>query len=141
MKRKQKLYIVLLVVGLCLVAAALALRDYGLSDSAGGMLTGVGSGLIGLSISQLLLFRQEYKNPALARQNEISRTKHRIAEPCQSSGRGHPAMDRYGGGLAGNRSGCAVVGSAADNRCFCGEEYSGVVFAAQVSTGNVGLYL
>ena len=59
MKRKQKLYIVLLVVGLCLVAAALALRDYGLSDSAGGMLTGVGSGLIGLSISQLLLFRYQ----------------------------------------------------------------------------------
>ena len=77
MKRKQKLYIVLLVVGLCLVTAALALRDYGLSNSAGGMLTGVGSGLIGLSISQLLLFRQEYKNPALARQNEISRNDER----------------------------------------------------------------
>ena len=83
MKRKQKLYIVLLVVGLCLVAAALALRDYGLSDSAGGMLTGVGSCLIGLSISQLLLFRQEYKNPALARQNEISRNDERnIALRC-----------------------------------------------------------
>ena len=59
MKRKQKLYIVLLVVGLCLVTAALALRDYGLSDSAGGMLTGVGSCLIGLSISQLLLLRYQ----------------------------------------------------------------------------------
>lgn len=73
----KKLYIVLLTVGLCLITAALALRGRSLPDHVGGMLTGIGSGLSGLSISQLLLLRQERKNPALARQNEISRNDER----------------------------------------------------------------
>lgn len=73
----KKLYIVLLTVGLCLITAALALRGRSLPDHVGGMLTGIGSGLSGLSISQLLLLRQERKNPALARQNQIGRTDER----------------------------------------------------------------
>ena len=73
----KKLYIVLLTAGLCLITAALALRGRSLPDHAGGMLTGIGSGLSGLSISQLLLLRQERKNPALARQNQIDRTDER----------------------------------------------------------------
>lgn len=77
MKRKQRLYIALLAAGLCLAAAALALRGRGLPDGIGGMLTGVGSGLIGLSVSQLVLLRRERKNPALARQNKISRNDER----------------------------------------------------------------
>lgn len=78
MKRKQiLLYIALLVVGLGLAAAALTLRGRGLSNSIGGMLTGIGSGLIGLSVSQLVMLWQEHRDPALARQNEISRNDER----------------------------------------------------------------
>ena len=77
MKRKETRFVVLLAAGLCLAGAALALREHGIPDGLGGMLTGVGSSLFGLSFAQLLLIRREKKDPALARQNAIPRSDER----------------------------------------------------------------
>lgn len=77
MKRKETRFVVLLAAGVCLAGAALVLQKTGIPDSLGGMLMGLGSGLFGLSAAMLLSVRQERKNPALARQNEISRKDER----------------------------------------------------------------
>ncbi len=72
MKRKQILFTLLLIAGLCLVGAALVLQKHGVPDKIGGMLMGLGSGMFTASAATLLTLRQERKNPAAARQNEIS---------------------------------------------------------------------
>lgn len=72
MKRKQILFTLLLIAGLCLVGAALVLQKHGVPDKTGGMLMGLGSGMFTASAATLLTLRQERKNPAAARQNEIS---------------------------------------------------------------------
>lgn len=77
MRRKETRFVVLLAAGVCLAGAALALQKTGIPDSLGGMLMGLGSGLFGMSAAMLLSVRQERKNPALARQNEISRKDER----------------------------------------------------------------
>ena len=60
MKQKKILYLVLLLLGFCFLLAAWFLPT---SDSMGGMLTGMGSGLFALGISRLLLLRQQAKHP------------------------------------------------------------------------------
>lgn len=77
MKRKQTLFALLLIAGLCLAGASLVLRNTGVPDNIGGMLMGLGSGLSGMSAAMLLFVRQERKNPDLARQNLISRNDER----------------------------------------------------------------
>lgn len=77
MKRKQTLFTLLLIAGLCLAGASLVLRNAGVPDNIGGMLMGLGSGLSGMSAAMLLFVRQERKNPELARQNLISRNDER----------------------------------------------------------------
>ncbi len=69
MKQKKILYLALLLLGFCFLLAAWFLPT---SDSMGGMLTGMGSGLFALGISRLLLLRQQAKHPEQYRQNEIA---------------------------------------------------------------------
>lgn len=69
MKRKKALYLAFFIAGLCILLAALIFPT---SDSMGGMLTGMGSGLLALGISRLLLLRQQAKHPEQYRQNEIA---------------------------------------------------------------------
>ncbi|MCI8479740.1 MAG: hypothetical protein HFG08_02510 [Oscillibacter sp.] len=69
MKQKKILYLALLLLGFCFLLAAWFLPT---SDSMGGMLTGMGSGLLALGISRLLLLRQQAKHPEQYRQNEIA---------------------------------------------------------------------
>ena len=69
MKKKKILYLALLLLGFCFLLAAWFLPT---SDSMGGMLTGMGSGLFALGISRLLLLRQQAKHPEQYRQNEIA---------------------------------------------------------------------
>lgn len=58
-----------MLLGFCFLLAAWFLPT---SDSMGGMLTGMGSGLLALGISRLLLLRQQAKHPEQYRQNEIA---------------------------------------------------------------------
>ena len=69
MKQKKILYLALLLLGFCFLLAAWFLPT---SDSMGGMLTGMGTGLLALGISRLLLLRQQAKHPEQYRQNEIA---------------------------------------------------------------------
>ena len=69
MKQKKILYLALLLLGFCFLLAASFPPP---SDSMGGMLTGMGSGLLALGISRLLLLRQQAKHPEQYRQNEIA---------------------------------------------------------------------
>ena len=69
MKQKKILYLALLLLGFCFLLAAWFLPT---SDSMGGMLTGMGSGLFALGSSRLLLLRQQAKQPEQYRQNEIA---------------------------------------------------------------------
>lgn len=69
MNRKKQVYLVFLIIGLCLLVAALALPT---SHSIGSMLSGVGSLLAALGVSRLLLLRQQAKHPEQYRQNEIA---------------------------------------------------------------------
>lgn len=71
MKRKQVLYTVLLVIGICLLASALVLRRFDITDNLYGMLVGVGSGLFGMGLSNRVMLRWEEKEPELMRQNQI----------------------------------------------------------------------
>lgn len=71
MKGKKALYFALVIVGLCLVAAALILRRADIPDNVGGALMGSGSGLAAMGLAQLLTLRAERKDPVQARKKEI----------------------------------------------------------------------
>ena len=74
MNKKRTLYRTLLILGLGLLAAALALTALlgnALPDTAGGAMVGVSSGLAAMGLANLLMLRQAEKDPRLARQTEI----------------------------------------------------------------------
>ena len=74
MNKKRTLYRTLLILGLGLLAAALALTALlgdALPDTAGGAMVGVSSGLAAMGLANLLMLRQTEKDPRLARQTEI----------------------------------------------------------------------
>lgn len=71
MKGRKTLYLALVIVGLCLVAAALILRRADIPDNVGGALMGSGSGLAAMGLAQLLTLRAERKDPVQARKKEI----------------------------------------------------------------------
>ena len=76
MSRKRVINIVLLVVGV-LGAAAGFILDTAVAKQVSGLLIGVGAGLVGMSLSNLLMLRMEHKNPALTKQAEIERRDER----------------------------------------------------------------
>lgn len=71
MKGKKTLYLALVIVGLCLVVAAMILREAKVPDSVGGALMGSGSGLAAMGLAQLLTLWAERKDPVQARKKEI----------------------------------------------------------------------
>lgn len=71
MKGKNMLYAALIAAGLCLIGAALILREVHIPDSVGGALMGSGSGLAAMGLAQLLTLRAERKDPVQARRKEI----------------------------------------------------------------------
>ena len=74
MNKKKTLYRTLLILGLGLLAAALALTALlgnRLPDTAGGAMVGVSSGLAAMGLANLLMLRQAEKDPRLAKQTEI----------------------------------------------------------------------
>lgn len=70
MKGKKTLYLTLIVLGLCALAAGLLLGPR-LSDAMGGMLVGVGSGMAAMGFANSLILHWEKKDPEQMRRNEI----------------------------------------------------------------------
>jgi hypothetical protein len=68
--RKNVVYSIVLAAGILGVAA-------GFLHQVSGMLIGAGAGLVGMSLSNLLMIRMERKNPALTKQAEIERRDER----------------------------------------------------------------
>jgi hypothetical protein len=69
-KKKRSFYIALLLIGICCIAASLFFKGEDVKIIS-GILIGVGAGLLGASISSLLMKRLERKNPELEKQKEI----------------------------------------------------------------------
>lgn len=70
MNRKKTLYLTLIVLGLCALAAGLLLGPR-LSDELGGMLVGVGSGMAAMGFANSMILHWEKKDPEQMRRNEI----------------------------------------------------------------------
>ena len=74
--QKKRLFQILLAAGIVLLALSLLL-DGRVSDTLGGMLCGIGSGLLAMSGSTLLNLRHEAKHPEMARQHDIEQKDER----------------------------------------------------------------
>ncbi len=70
MKRKNSFYVVMFIIGICCFTASFFIKGVEVKPIA-GVLIGIGSGFIGLSISNLLMKHIERKNPELEKQNKI----------------------------------------------------------------------
>ena len=85
MKWKKNLYIALIAVGLGLIGTVYLFLDKGISPRGIGALMGIASGLIGMSVSQLLPLRMEDTDPSLRKRNEIERKDERnLAIRCRA---------------------------------------------------------
>ena len=74
--QKKRLFQILLAAGIVLLALSLLL-DGRVSDTLGGMLCGIGSGLLAMSGSTLLNLRHEAKHPEMARRHDIEQRDER----------------------------------------------------------------
>lgn len=70
MLKKQSFYIATLVLGICLIAVSLFLKGEELKSIA-GICIGIGTGLFGSSIANLLMKRMEENNPKRMKQREV----------------------------------------------------------------------
>ncbi|WP_058301763.1 hypothetical protein [Gorillibacterium timonense] len=70
MKRRSSFYVVMLIAGLCCIAASFFLHSEETKPLSGSLI-GVGSGFIGLSISNLRMKQMERNNPELEKQAQI----------------------------------------------------------------------
>lgn len=106
MNKKRTLYRTLLILGLGLLAAALALTALlgdALPDTAGGAMVGVSSGLAAMGLANLLMLRQAEKDPRLARQTEIEEKDERNTAIRR---RAKPSPARSSSGRCWERRGC-----------------------------------
>lgn len=71
MRRKQRLYITLMAVGVCLLLAAVVAWKRSAPDRIGGMLTGVGSGLLAMGFANWKMLRWTEKDPERMRRDGI----------------------------------------------------------------------
>lgn len=101
MKRKSGLYIALAMSGVLLIGTVYLVRNSGISSRGIGTLMGIASGLIGISIPQLLSLRMEKTDPALRKRNEIERKDER-----------NTAIRRRAKALSGDVLQWAVIGAA-----------------------------
>lgn len=70
MLKKTSFYVTTLVIGLGLILASLVFKGEEVKAIA-GVLIGIGAGLTGLSISNLIMKGYELKNPDIKKQNQI----------------------------------------------------------------------
>lgn len=70
MSKKKSIYVFLLVAAFVMLVISVFLQGEKLKPIS-GVLIGLGAGLVGLSVSNLLRIRLEQKNPKIAKQNEI----------------------------------------------------------------------
>lgn len=70
MLTKKRRIIITLLFGFCLAGFGLLLRGEDIKNIA-GICIGIGAGLFGMSISDLIMNNMEEKNPELAKQNAI----------------------------------------------------------------------
>lgn len=71
MRRKKVLSLVLMAAGICLLLAALASWKLSAPDSAGGMLTGAGSGLLAMGFVNWQMARWTERDPERMRRDQI----------------------------------------------------------------------
>ncbi len=70
MLKKKSFYIATLVLAICLIVVSPFLRGEELK-SISGICIGIGAGLLGMSIANLLMKRMEENNPEMMKQSEI----------------------------------------------------------------------
>lgn len=101
MKWKRTLYTTLIIAGMVLIGVVYLVRNSGISSRGIGTLMGIASGLIGMSISQLLSLRMEKMDPALRKRNEVERKDER-----------NTAIRRRAKALSGDVLQWTVIGAA-----------------------------
>ncbi len=70
MLKKTSIYIIMLVVGICLLASGIFFQEL-VQKSVQGVLLGLGAGLIGMNIANLYAKHIDKKNPQMAKRKEI----------------------------------------------------------------------
>lgn len=70
MKRKSSYYVAMLIIGICCIGASLFFNSAE-QKPISGILIGIGSSFIGLSISNLIMKHMDHKNPQLEKQVQI----------------------------------------------------------------------
>lgn len=76
MLKKTYIYVITLVLGAVLAALGFLLTDIA-AKALCGVLIGVGAGLFGMSVANLIMKRYEKKNPSVARQSQIEMSDER----------------------------------------------------------------
>lgn len=70
MLKKQVVWIIMIVVGIILATLAFFVQDEAFKTIS-GVLFGIGSGILGLSIAKLYMIRYEQKNPEEVKRNQV----------------------------------------------------------------------
>lgn len=70
MLKKRSLYLVMLIIGICCIGASFIFNDATMKPVAGSLI-GIGAGLMGISIANLIMKHMERKNPELEKQSQI----------------------------------------------------------------------
>ncbi len=70
MRNKTKLYLLLIILGVAVLIGDIALKDF-FTKTAEGILSGIGSALMGLGAAGFLTGRMEEKYPQQMKQNQI----------------------------------------------------------------------
>lgn len=70
MLKKQVVWIIMIVVGIILATLAFFVKDEAFKTMS-GVLFGIGSGILGLSIAKLYMIRYEQKNPEEVKRNQV----------------------------------------------------------------------
>lgn len=70
MKKKKLFYVAVCILGICCITASFFFKGEDVK-TVSGMLIGIGAGLVGMSLSNLIMKHLEQKNPEIKKQNEI----------------------------------------------------------------------
>ncbi|KNZ41299.1 hypothetical protein [Acetobacterium bakii] len=70
MLKNRSFYIVLLTIGICCIGISIIFNDAMMKPVVGSLL-GIGAGLIGMSLANLVMKQLELNNPALEKQSQI----------------------------------------------------------------------
>lgn len=70
MLKKKSFYIITLILGVCFIGASFFFKGEEVK-AVSGILIGVGAGLFGMSIANLIMKRLEQNKPEIIKQNEI----------------------------------------------------------------------